>query len=116
MTISDFVELDSLYRFFDRQRIGEHTAIGCEAQKPEETRESDPHLTLAVQHALPPSPRTHVVWEGVDLGVQKQVDVRNDHRRVLFATMASSSSSSTSLLKAPASIPGRKVVLCGSTW
>src|SRR5262249_10181793 len=88
-----------------RQRGLDEPRVGADAQKPEDGRVGQADQLVRVDDALPPLPCLLVLGEGVDNGIEQEVDVRNDHCCASLS-MASSSSSSASLLNPARSRPG----------
>jgi hypothetical protein len=81
-----------------------------DAEEAEDRRPGQGHFVGAVERVLSPPPSLLMLGERGDSGVERQVDVDDDHasRRTL-ARMASSSSSSARRLKPCRSSPGRRV-------
>jgi len=101
-------------RRLDGKRVREHTPVRGDAQEAEQTSGSNPDRPAPVQRVFPETPGSLVQRVSIDLCVEQQIDIGYDHRpERILATTASSSSSSTSLLNEPTSIPGRNVVTCG---
>src|SRR5690349_6653407 len=87
------------------QRRLDEPRVGTDAQEAEDSRIRQADQLVGVDDALPPLPRLHVLGEGVDNRIKQKVDVRDDHSCASL-TMASSSSSSASLLNPARSRPG----------
>ena len=98
-------------RFRWRHGIHEGASIGGNADKPESDDMQQPNRFDPGEADLPPTSRFGMGGGTGIVGVEQQVDVGNDHllpplRR--FASTASSSSSSASLLKPAGSKPARR--------
>src|SRR5205085_11460856 len=97
-----------------RERVDENPPVGRDAQETKKTRRWYADHALAIECVFPPFARRSMVWKSIDLRIEQQIDVGNDHaRRRNFGARTSSSSSSASLLNAAESMPGRSLVLCG---
>ena len=82
-----------------RKRRLKDSTVGRDPQEAEEAHRRNTDGTIAIEQRFPPASGGTMERKGVDLRIQKQVDVRDDHRRLparTFASTASSSSSSTS--------------------
>lgn len=91
-----------------RNRSFQDPGIRGNAEKAEQRRCGQSHISLAVERILPPGRGPLMLREARDHGVQEQVDVDNDHlRRPALPMISSSSSSSASRLNPARSNPGR---------
>ena len=84
--------LYSVDRIRDRHRVGHRTGVSHDA---EEAQDRDPGQTnrlLIVDHAFPLFPGRRMAGEIAVVRVKQQVDVGNDHWRVMARSVASSSS------------------------
>src|SRR3990172_4528744 len=110
--------LDQSHRALRSHGACEDPPLGRDPYEAKGNRRRDSHGLLALRKVFPPDARGVVRREDREVGVQEQVDVRNDH--LVFVGQreirTSSSSSSATWLNARGSNPGASALSWAITW
>src|SRR6266498_4818779 len=110
--------LDPRESLADAEWTIQHAWARRQPDESEHGRSTEADLLAAVHQILPPPARLWMLGEALDVCVQQEVDVRDDHcvrRPRSRSTSTRSSRSSTSAFSFPRSRPGSNRAACGRT-